>query len=266
LSVAIRIRRGQASTSDVLVLCYHAVSDDWPATLAVTTERLEQQLALLARRGYRGMTFTDAVTRPAPGKVLAVTFDDGYRSVFERAFPVLERLGLPGTVFVPTGLIGAEGPMAWPGIDHWLDSAYEDELTPMSWDELGQLADVGWEVGSHTCTHRRLTSLDQPALESELRDSRRECEKRMGSRCRSLSYPYGIVDPRVAEETRKAGYEAAATLPHGGFDRPRPLCWPRIGVYDLDREWRFRVKASPFARTLRSLRTRNGIDRMLRSV
>ena len=74
------------------MLCYHAVSDRWPSPLAVRPEQLERQLALLVRRGYRGTTFEGAVSVPPAPRTLAVTFDDGYRSVLEHALPVLDRL------------------------------------------------------------------------------------------------------------------------------------------------------------------------------
>jgi peptidoglycan/xylan/chitin deacetylase (PgdA/CDA1 family) len=63
--------------SDVLVLCYHAVSVRWPAELSVTPERLEEQLRLLVRRGFKGATFHQAVIAPPAPRTLAVTFDDG---------------------------------------------------------------------------------------------------------------------------------------------------------------------------------------------
>lgn len=91
-----------------MVLCYHAVSETWPAKIAVKPDQLEEQLRLLLRRGYSGATFTEAATAPANGKLLAVTFDDAFRSVLEYAFPILSRLGLPGTVFVPTSFPGSE--------------------------------------------------------------------------------------------------------------------------------------------------------------
>src|SRR5215210_3808504 len=102
------------AASDVLILCYHAVSRTWPADLSVTPEQLERQLGRLVARGYRGATFTEALARPVRGKVLAVTFDDAYRSVLERAFPILSDLRLPATVFVPTDFAGTERPMSWP--------------------------------------------------------------------------------------------------------------------------------------------------------
>jgi peptidoglycan/xylan/chitin deacetylase (PgdA/CDA1 family) len=67
---------------------------------------MEEHLWLPAKRGYEARTFLDAIAASAPGKHLAVTFDDGYRSVFELAFPILRAAGMPATVFVPTALIG----------------------------------------------------------------------------------------------------------------------------------------------------------------
>ena len=92
--------------SDVLVLCYHAVSEDWPAPLSVTPDALERQLSLLARHGFRGVTLTSALADPPAERVVAVTFDDAYRSVRELAWPILNRLGMVGSVYVPTD---------WPG-------------------------------------------------------------------------------------------------------------------------------------------------------
>ena len=97
-----------------LVLCYRAVSEGWDLDLAVRPAQLEAQLGRLIRRGYRGATFHDALTRPVPGKTLVVTFDGGFRSIYELALPVLAALGIPGTVFVPTGYIreGGRGGLA----------------------------------------------------------------------------------------------------------------------------------------------------------
>jgi peptidoglycan/xylan/chitin deacetylase (PgdA/CDA1 family) len=240
-----------ADAPDVLVLCYHAVSPRWPATLSVTPGQFEQQLRLLVSRGYGGATFSEAVTSPQGERVLAVTFDDGYRSVREFAYPILSRLGLRGTVFVTTDFVGSGQPMAWPGIDQWLGGPHESELTGMTWDELRFLARAGWEVGSHTRTHPRLTALEGDVLADELRGSRQECEQRLDLACRAVAYPYGDADSRIVSAASDAGYLVGAGMrtPY----RPDPWRWPRIGVYQSDTLPRFRLKASP---ALRRLRTR----------
>jgi peptidoglycan/xylan/chitin deacetylase (PgdA/CDA1 family) len=239
---------------DVLVLCYHAVSESWRAPLSVTPDRLERQLRHLVGRGYRGATFRDAVHAPRTRRTLAVTFDDAYRSVRDLAEPILSALGLPGTVFAPTAFIGSDQPMAWPGIDRWRGDPHEVELTPMSWDELGALAERGWEIGSHTRTHPRLTELDNRSLAEQLSGSRVDCEEGLGIECTTISYPYGDVDARVVGAARAAGYVAAGALP-ARLHPPFALRWPRIGIYHVDRPLRFRAKVSP---VLRGLRARSG--------
>jgi peptidoglycan/xylan/chitin deacetylase (PgdA/CDA1 family) len=228
---------------DLLVLCYHAVSEGWDADLSVTPESLERQIGMLLERGYRGATFTEAVTAMPARRTLAVTFDDGYRSVKELAEPVLTRLGVPATVFVPTDWIGRDEPMTWPGIDHWAGTEWEDELRPMDWDEARELESIGWEIGAHTCSHPHLTTCDDETLERELVESKRICEERLGSPCPSIAYPYGDVDARVMTAVHEAGYTTAAALP-SRFHAPLPLRWPRVGVYHDDSLARYRRQIS----------------------
>ena len=77
--------------NDLLILCYHAVSPSWPAALSVTPDALESQMTKLARAGYRGVRFSDALGlgEQLEGRVVSVTFDDNYRSVLEFAKPIL---------------------------------------------------------------------------------------------------------------------------------------------------------------------------------
>lgn len=237
---------------DVIVLCYHALSPSWPAELSTTQERFRAQLEHLRRRGYRGVTFSRAAAGDVGGRSVAVTFDDAYRSVGRLARPVLDDLGWPATVFVPTDHAGSGRPMAWPGIDRWLGGPHEAELVPHDWDELRELARAGWEIGSHTCSHPRLTQLDDRALADELARSRSVCQAELDEPCRSIAYPYGDVDARVVRATAAAGYAHGAALPPRPH-RSRPLEFPRVGVYRVDDLRRFRVKTSPLVRGLRVL-------------
>jgi heparosan-N-sulfate-glucuronate 5-epimerase len=241
--------RRKASLTRPLVLGYHAVSDGWPSELAITPDALRRQLEHLLWRGYRGVTFSDLVAGDCPAKPLAVTFDDGYLSVYENAMSILKEFGIPGTIFVPTQLIGTEPVAAWKGLEHWSGTQYEDELRLLDWERLREMRDEGWEIGSHTCTHARLPALDDTRLASELADSRISCGEQMGEPCRSLAFPYGAYDQRVTAAARNAGYAAAATLRPGPLT---PYCWPRIGLYRGDGDLRYMLKVSPAVRWLRS--------------
>lgn len=247
-------RRGAADgAGSIVVLCYHAVSEDWQAPIAVPPRALERQLSRLVGAGYAPATFSQAILEPRSSRTLVVTFDDAYRSVMEHAFPILSRLGIPATVFAPTSFIGSDQPMSWEGISHWAEGSQGRELVPMSWSELGRLAESGWEVGSHTHTHPRLPALSAAERAAELEHSRRECEERIGRPCVSLAYPYGKYDRATMEAARDAGYHAACALARY-VQRPEPMAWPRVGVFHDDDDLRFRIKVSPLLRRLRASR------------
>lgn len=236
---------------DRLVLCYHAVSREWPIGLAIAPDALERQVALLLRRGYVPGTFWQLVHRPPANRSFAVTFDDGWVSVLREGLPVLERLGVPATVFVASGLVDThEEPLRGAVIDEWRDGPHRDELHCLSWEKLRLLAAKGWEIGAHSMTHPLLTQVDDDRLDWELRESRRRCEEELDVPCRTMAYPTGDFDDRVERAAAAAGYEAAAALPRR-FDEPRPLAWPRVSVQRRDGELAFRLKVSPAVRRAR---------------
>jgi len=247
--------------SDVLVLCYHGVSDTWPAPTTVEPARLEEQLADFLRRGYRGATLSEALTNPPAERTLVVTFDDAHASVGERAAPILAGLGLPGTVYVPTDFPDSGRPMGWDGYDMWLGTEHEPELACMGWEELRGLRDAGWEIGSHTRSHPHLPELTEAEIEDQLGESRQRCEEQMSAPCLSLAYPYGDFDERSVRIAREAGYRFAVTIPRQP-EAPLPLRWPRVGVYhgeDARRvRWRARsrrLKPDPAAQAALALRS-----------
>jgi peptidoglycan/xylan/chitin deacetylase (PgdA/CDA1 family) len=238
---------------DVMVLCYHAISPTWKAALSVTPEALQRQLSWLTGRGWEGATFRQAVLAPSSNKTVAVTFDDAYASVLELAHPILSSLGLPATVFVPTSFPSSGGRLHWPGIAQWAQTPDAAELECLSWADLSQLVRDGWEVGSHTRTHPYLPSLDESALRTELVESRREVSEQLGSECTSIAYPFGGVDHQVAEAAAAAGYTVGASM-SSHLARLGPLRWPRLGVYQIDRFGRFRLKTTRTMRWLRASR------------
>ena len=247
--------RGRARTTAPLIVCYHAVSGTWPSLLAVSERALATQVAALRRRGFTGLTFSDAEQRrragTLPRRSLVITFDDGYASTL-RAMSALQATGFPATVFVVTRFVESEALLTWDGIESWLDSDHADELRPLGWRDLERLVAAGWEVGSHTASHLLLTRLDDEALRRELDESRATLTQRLGA-CSSLAYPYGEADERVAAAARAAGYVAACTLT-GAHRVDEPLRRPRVGLYRHDDGLRARVKLSPWARRARRTR------------
>ena len=238
-------------SADKLVLCYHAVSSDWEAELAVRPDRLAWQIELLLGREYRPLQFTELVEATPGERVFAVTFDDAFRSVYTLAAPILARLGVPGTLFVPTDYVEDQRPLGWAGVDRWLTTPHAGEMTPASWDEIREMRDAGWEIGAHSCSHPLLTRIGDEALAHELSHSKAVCQQRLGVPCTSFAYPYGNLDGRVAAAAARAGYRTAGALP-GEYGATDPLQWPRVGIYSIDDERRFRLKMSIAVSRLRA--------------
>jgi peptidoglycan/xylan/chitin deacetylase (PgdA/CDA1 family) len=216
---------------DVLVLCYHGVHPA-PRHGEVTPDALRDQLALVAKRGYRFTTFVEAVTRDVGGRVAAVTFDDGIASAIEFGEPVLQEAGASGTMFLTLETLGVGG-----------------RLTE---SDAAALAARGWEVGSHTMSHPTLTKVDDLTLAAELGRSKEAIERLTGNECLSVAYPKGRADARVVSAARTAGYRAGAAL-EGGTDLGTVvLAWPRVGVRGDDSLRVFGLKCSRTVRWARS--------------
>ena len=222
-----------------LVLCYHAVSDSWSDELAVPVGLFEVHLASLLRRGYRLTTAGEALAGRAGS--LHVTFDDAYKSV-EQGLAVLERLGIPATVFACAEYAENGRPLDVPELAAEV-AAHPEELATMGWNELRDLADRGVEIGSHTSTHPHLTRLSDTELDRELQDSRSRLEEKLGRPCRFLAYPYGENDARVRAAAARAGYEASFAL-RESFVAPDLFALPRVDLYRKDTPLRAWLKTS----------------------
>jgi peptidoglycan/xylan/chitin deacetylase (PgdA/CDA1 family) len=248
---------------DQIIVSYHAVSSSWNSPLAVPERVLEEQLLTLRDRGYEGYTFSQwerlRASNELPPRSAVITFDDGYASTL-KAIPILREAGFPGTVFPVVSFVDSGAPLSWPGISHWLESEQKGELRSLNWDQLAELSALGWEVGSHTVTHRDLLQLDDEDLRSELGESRAAIRARLGS-CDSVAYPYGRADRRVADASRQSGYAAGCTLSRFHLVN-EPLQRPRTALFPKDHGARLRLKLSPFAEVIRDSRL---LARLIRS-
>jgi len=169
---------------------------------------------------------------PARGPV-AVTFDDGYDSVYTDAFPELETRRIPATVFAVVGAIG--------GHNTWDVRLSLKRARHLSWTQVEELARLGIEFGSHGLTHRDLTALGEDALREELVVSKRTLEEHTGKRVEAIAYPFGKCDRRVIASALEAGYNfgftswpAARAGLSGGAAPAAAMAIGRMSVYCLD--------------------------------
>lgn len=222
-----------------LVLCYHAISDEWPDPLAVTPRSFLRQISALLHRGFRGAPL-DEVVEERRRLLLHVTFDDAFRNV-EVGLRELDRLRVPATVFVCSGLADEGRRLDVPEVRE-RSRLHPQATETMDWTTLRAIRSRGFGIGSHTVNHPHLTHLSDAKLETELVGSRNRIEEVLQEPCPFVAYPYGENDARVRRAAEAAGYTAGFSLRRVGVDDRFGL--PRVGVYRGDGRVRFRVKTS----------------------
>lgn len=207
------------------VLLYHRVGDARYPSTNVSTGAFRAQLAWLRDNGFTVISTAQLegfVLRgePVPERAVAIHFDDGYRSVYENAFPVLREFGYPFTVLLPTEA---------------LDRGYPDYMT---WEMVGELAGAGASFGAHGHRHLRLGAPEAGEsaqayvlrVREELREGA-ERLKRRGIEARWVAYPYGEYNDTVLREAREAGFALGFSQDAGALGRGHdPLCLPRFAV------------------------------------
>lgn len=209
----------------------------------VLPDQFEAQLAALADLGYRTISFADwlgscAGTHALPSRPIILTFDDGYRSTYEVAWPLLRRFDCTATVFLVSDLVGKTN--AWD-----VDEIQEPLL---SMREIAQMQTGGIAFESHTRTHAPLTMIAPDRASEELTTSRAALAELLGAPVEILCYPYGKQNRTVRALARQAGYRAAVTAGHRlNSRRTDPLRLKRIGID-------YRMSIARFRRTLFRLR------------
>ena len=200
---------GSERFSSVRILMYHRVTDAHPADrLCVPVQSFAKQMRWLREAGFETVSVARAVEwiqgdGALPPKPLVITFDDGFEDNVLYGTPALAREGFTACFFVPSGFIESGQP-AHPPADR-----------PMTWDQLRALLDGGHEIGAHSVTHRRLTSLNAEELAWEVRHCKTVLEQRLDAPVRFFCYPAGHYDPAVTRVVQAAGYQGACTVKPG---------------------------------------------------
>jgi peptidoglycan/xylan/chitin deacetylase (PgdA/CDA1 family) len=240
--------RGLTAQEGGLILCYHAISDEWPDPLAVTPRSFSHQIRSLLRRGFRGAPLEEVIE--GRRRLLHVTFDDAFRNI-EVGLRELERLGVPATIFVCSGLADEGRRLEVPEL-HERSRLHPQASETMNWAAVRSIRSRGFGIGSHSVSHPHLTHLSDEQLETELAGSRRRIEEVLREPCRFLAYPYGESDPRVRRAAEVAGYTAAFSLRRAGVADRFGL--PRTDIYRGDGRIRFLLKTSAVRGAARGLR------------
>jgi peptidoglycan/xylan/chitin deacetylase (PgdA/CDA1 family) len=213
------------------VLMYHSVEPYGcdPHQVTVRPDRFDRQMRWLRRRGLRGVSMRELLAGRGDGLV-GLTFDDGYADFVTHVAPVLERYGFGATVFVVAGALG--------GTNTWDEPGPRKRL--MTAAEVRHVAAAGFEIGSHSLTHRRLPDADERVLVDEVRRSRTILGDLTGQDVNGFCYPYGGVGRREAEAVRDAGYRYACAVGSPAFAGRYAL--PRTFIGDRDSSLRLYAK------------------------
>ena len=210
------------------VLCYHRIGG--PIELGVTRvgrSVFARQMTALARAGWRTLSLAELADHRTPHaarRTFLLTFDDGYASLADHAYPVLSDLRFTATTFLITDFVGKTN--TWDVRYTW------NRLPHLSWSEIERWRAQGFDFASHGATHRRLTWLGDAAIETELRSSREALMACLGPEAgRAVAYPFGAVTERVLESAQRAGYELGFGGVRGNGHR---LQIARIPVYFWD--------------------------------
>jgi peptidoglycan/xylan/chitin deacetylase (PgdA/CDA1 family) len=208
-----------------ILLYHHIAPSPINSRYYVAPGKFEEQMALLHNWEYTAITtgtLMQAITHGAelPPRPVIITFDDGHLDNFTTAFPIMEKYGFTGALYLVYNYIGMDG--------------------YMNTDQIHEMHNAGWEVGSHSLNHSDLTKLDADALHREIFESRILLEQLLGIPIETFAYPFGAKNELAVDYVRRAGYIAA--MGASGYT-------PAQGEWNLYYLQRVEIKGSEDAKT-----------------
>ena len=231
-------------TAQVLIFCYHRLVDKirYPGT-EITPAVFEAQMKELKDKGITVISMQDLLAwkrgeKNIPPRCAVITFDDGWKSQYEVAWPMMKKFGYPFTLFIYTE--GVRGGALGGG-------------EAITWEQLADLRDNGVDIQAHTATHqdlreghtvlviepggkrskKKLTGADyEKWVQNEVVSSKELLEQRLGIKVNCFAVPFGNYNEHVKELARNAGYEAMFTV----YGQPITFTSPldSIGRYAIE--------------------------------
>ena len=203
LLFALAFAGAPGTAGSAVILVYHHVASGTPPATSVSPAQFLAQLAFLDDNGFAVRPLLEILGTlraggTLPHRTVALTFDDGYRSLLETAAPALEQRGWPYTIFITSS---------------YIDDSYSNYLT---WRELLELTNGGATIGNHTLSHphlvRRQVGESAAAHQERVRQEITTAQQRLAaelpaaSLIRAVAYPYGEYDDTVARVVDALGF------------------------------------------------------------
>ncbi len=192
------------------ILCYHRFGNGCTSPLCMPAEVFERQMRYLKDNRYRVISPAELIDfleyrRPLPKKSVMITIDDGYRSVYNVAYPILKKYGYPATLFIYTSYVGVSS-------------------KAITWQQLRELKNNGFTIGSHTIMHSDLSKQGDDEgddayrrrLHKELVKSKKIIDQKLDQDTYFFAYPFGRANALAVSMARQAGYRLAVTVDRGG--------------------------------------------------
>ena len=196
------------------ILMYHSIAAMPKGTvmrsLHVPPKLFKLQMWLLKIMGYQGLSIGELqpyLTGKKIGKVVGITFDDGFKNNLVEALPILKKNRFSATCYIISQNIG--------GINHWDLKKGIDENPLMDENEIKEWINNGMEIGSHTQNHIRLTESDIKTATKEITQSKLDLERQFDCSISHFCYPYGNYNDEIIAITKDAGYSTATTVNRG---------------------------------------------------
>jgi len=224
-------------------LAYHKVGNKFEWGLNTIPIRVfERQVKYLSENNYYTISLNQYLNHDFKinhqHRPIIITFDDADESVYYNAFPILKTYGFKATLFVISDFVGKEN--SW---DANLGGIYSKHL---EWEQIKKLSNDGWEIGSHTATHRDLLGLSKCEAEQEINLSKEMIAEKVGKPIHFLSYPFNRFDDTIIALAQHADYRGGCTLSSNKRlnGSPKQFNIQRYGVYSIDTLYWFKKKLS----------------------
>ncbi len=201
--LSINVLSQEINHKQAVILQYHHVSSLTPASTSIDPLQFIKHLDLIEQQGFQVLPLPHVLNnlkqdRSFKRKTLAITFDDGYLSIYENAFPELKKRNLPFTIFISPEAI---------------DKKFGNSL---SWQQLKEMQRGGATIANHSLAHKHLLAThngESPTqwrqrIKRDIQTSQSRLKEALGVSNRLFAYPYGEFNQAIISLIKELGYTA----------------------------------------------------------
>ncbi len=210
-----------ASEKSAIVLMYHRFEDQRFPSTSISSKNFQEQIKYLRENNFNILPISDLIlffkkSYEIPNKSVFITIDDGYKSFYEHAFPILKKHKIPFSLFLSTKFV-----------------SNEKKSDFMSWKMIKELSNNNGEILNHTNSHPKLLELPINQVEEEFDLAEKKILSKLGRLKRVVSYPYGESNPEIQELITKMNYDIGFSQHSSPIHiNENKLALPRFAIND----------------------------------